>query len=627
MKVFLKIAKIFGITIAAIVLLLFVIYLFLPKQPDEIMAFDDPWHVNRPVAHANTFMASTGTPWATRAALDVMSRGGNAVDAAVAALLALNVTNGQEASFPGVAPVLVYDAKTGKVWGYTGAGTAPKKATIELFTSQGYETIPSLNIWAQLIPASPDVIFALLKRYGTKSFGELSSYAIKLAEEGFPATALMVRDLDMNIIERFAYYILMPYNVQVYLKGQWWRPLSHKEKFTRPDLAKTFRAMAAAEKRALDETGSREKGLIAARNCFYKGPLAERIVAFHEREGGLFTKEDLSNYSGYWEKPITGRFAEYTICSNDTWCQGPVVPLALQILDGIDLESMGHNTPEYLHTVIQAIELAIADREAYFGDPKFVKVPIKELLDQSYAAERRKAMTPGKAFPGMPAAGKPENERGALRVPVSEDKGALALNDFNFGRDTSYLTVIDGRGNAVSLTPSDFPLSPMVPGTGMTLGIRMVQFRLDPDHPTALQPGKRPRITPNPSMVLKNGKLFMSFGTPGGDFQPQGIIQVFLNIVVFGMDPQEAINAPRFRSQNFPDSFAPHTSYPSQVLLEKKLYDSVGTHLAALGYDVVEKEDWDGSTFGAVCAIIRDQKTGKLIGGADPRQESWAEGR
>jgi gamma-glutamyltranspeptidase/glutathione hydrolase len=192
--------------------------------------------------------------------------------------------------------------------------------------------------------------------------------------------------------------------------------------------------------------------------------------------------------------------------------------------------------------------------------------------------------------------------------------------------DTSYLAVTDAAGNSVSLTPSDFPVSPMVPGTGLCLGIRMTQFRLDPEHPAALVPGKRPRVTPNASMVTKDGRLVMTFGTPEGDQQPQALTQVFLNLMVFGMNIQDAIDAPRFRSRNFPDSFSPHEYHPGSLLLEQGLYDAVGKELEVMGYNIEVVEDWN-SDMGAVCAIIRDSETGKLIGGADPRQENWADGR
>jgi gamma-glutamyltranspeptidase / glutathione hydrolase len=629
MKLLLKILKIMAMTIAGLVLVLTVTYLFLPKGPRETMPIDDPYGKDRPAARADKYMVSAGNPWAARAACNVLERGGNAVDAAVAGMLVLNVTYGEAASFPGVAPVLVYDAASGKVKGYTGAGTAPAAATMEFYRDKkGYKTMPKMSILAQLLPASPDVITALLKQHGTMSFEELSAPAASLAEEGFPVHRMMLNNLDLNIFQRLGFAILMPYNAKVYLGGQWWRPLHHGERFRRPELAKVFRAMAGAERAARSRGGSREAGLDAVRDYFYRGPVAEAIVRFHRENGGLFTKEDLAGYRGRWEEPLSGRFGPYTVYSNRTWCQGAVVPLALQILEGIDLKSLGHNSPEYIHAVLQAIELAMADRERHMGDPDFVKVPARGLLSREYAAERRKLMTPGRAFGTTPPPGDPGRFEGAGAViEVRNPAASLALNETGgHWHDTSYISVVDAGGNAVSLTPSDFPQSPMVPGTGLTLGIRMTQFRLDPSHPSALAPGKRPTITPNPSMVLKDGKLFMSFGTPGGDMQTQAIVQTFLNVAVFGMDPQEAVKAPRFRSLNWPDSFSPHRYSPGAVELERALAVSAGGALRRMGYRVAEKDDGNYA-FSAVCIVLRDPATGKLVGGADPREESWAQGK
>jgi gamma-glutamyltranspeptidase/glutathione hydrolase len=237
-------------------------------------------------------------------------------------------------------------------------------------------------------------------------------------------------------------------------------------------------------------------------------------------------------------------------------------------------------------------------------------------------------MTPGKAFGQMPPAGDPWNYAAAGFAAESLTADAVVADNkdsnYTFGKDTSYITVVDSQGNAVSLTPSDFPESPMIPGTGLNLGTRMTQFYIDENHVNGLMPGKRPRITPNPSMVLKDGELFMSFGTPGGDSQTQAIVQVFLNVTVFGMDLQEAISAPRFLSLNWPDSFAPHEYCPGQISIEEPLYAEVAQDMKAMGYKVNQYRNWD-NTFGSVCAIIRDP-SGHLYGAADPREVSWAEG-
>lgn len=629
-KVF-KILKWIAIVGVVVFIILGLLWILLPTGPRERMEFDDPWHENRVAVIGENYMVVTGTPQATKAAVKTLENGGNAYDASVAALLGLNVTFGEAASFPGVAPTLIYDSSSGEVRGYVGAGKAPSKATIELFENEGHEEIPKTNIKSQLLPASPDVLTTLLQEHGTTSFSEVSSPAISLAENGFPVHNPMLKNLDMGIIERLGFKLLMPYNVEVYLDGQWWRPLHYRERFTRPDLANTFRKMGRREREVLNENKSREQALQAVRDYFYEGPIAQKIVDFHEKKGGLFTLKDLENYEGYWEEPITGEYGDYTVYSNRTWCQGAVVPMALQILAEKDLKSMGHNSPEYIHTVNQAVELAMADREAYFGDPDFVDVPVKGLLSENYADARRKAMTPGKAFTSMPEPGDAWQFQSGTGEPYqydTEQAGAKKEKpNFSAGKDTSYLCIVDSEGNVVSMTPSDFPMTPMVPETGLTLGNRMTQFKLDPKHPDSLKPGKRPRITPAPGLVTKNDEFFLVFGTPGGDMQPQAMIQVFLNIVEFGMDPQEAVEAYRFRSKNFPASFSYQEYLPGTIELESSLYEKTGKALENMGYEVKERKDWSYNDFGAVCVIIRDPDNGQLIGGAGPRQQSWAEGK
>ncbi len=645
-----------AILLLILVLALGITYLFLPTGPREQMEFDDPYHVSRSTVEGEQFMVSTGTKWGTAAAVDILEAGGNAFDAGMAALLALNVTYPAPAGFAGVAPTLIYDSSTGEVASYSGLGTAPAAANIELFQSRrdmftrkgflkslanldyflsGEERVmPEMSILSQLIPASPDAIVAILDRHGTKSFSEISAAAIRLAEEGFPVDQAMLNYMDFDIIERYVFSRIMPYNAEIYLDGQWWRPLHHKERFIQEDLASTLRSMADAEQDALQEGASRSEALQAVRDHFYEGPIADTIVEFHQNEGGLFTHEDLSQFRGRWEDSVSGEYGPYTIYANDTWNQGAVVPMTMQFLEDIDLKEMGHNSPAYVHTVLQALELAMADREAYFGDPLFVDVPIEGLLSSNYAADRRRDMTPHRAYGEMPEPGDPwayqdssggENES---KSHLEQIEPPAANGNINAERhlDTTYLSVIDDEGNAISLTPSDFPLTPMVPGTGMILGNRMIQFRLDPEHPAALEPGKRPRLTPNPGMVLKEGDLFMSFGTPGGDMQPQAMVQVFLNIVVFGMDPQEAIDAPRFRTHNFPDSFSPHTYKPGVIELEAPLYAQLAEELEQMGYEVEKSAKWYYE-MGSVCLTMKDGESGKILGAADPRESSWADGK
>ncbi len=622
-----------GVLVAAVAIALAAVAL-IPRGPREAMPYDDRTRRPRQLVVAREHAAVAGTPWATRAAVEVLERGGNACDAAVAALLVVNVTHAEAASFPGVAPAVVYDAASGRVRSYVGAGTAPAAATLERFRRRGWTSVPFFHLWAQLVPASPDVVVVLLRDCGSRSFAELAEPAIEIAREGFPAHAVMVSNLDLPLWRRMLFAWKMPYNAKVFMDGEWWRRLHLHERMRFGDLADTLAAMAAAERAALAAGGGRREGLQAVRDHFYRGPIARAIDAFHRREGGLMTAGDLAAYAGGWEQPVTGAWGDYRIHSNGAWSQGMVAPLALGILDGVDLAPLGHNSPRYVHAVAQALELAIADRDAWVGDPRFVDVPMAELTGAAYAERRRRAMT-GRAFgalpapgrpAGVPAAGTPARTAGGAgrTAPGRTAPGRTALAGW-LGQDTSQVAVVDSAGNAVVLTPSDFPATPMVPGTGLTLGNRMTQFRLDPEHPGSLEPGKRPRITPHAIVVTREGRLHLATSTPGGDMQPQALVQVFLNLHVFGMDLQAAIDAPRFYSISAPSSFAPHEAHPATLRLEVDLYARAATGLRGLGYTVHEDPAWD-KDFGAVGAILV-APDGRLHAGADPREETTAGGR
>jgi gamma-glutamyltranspeptidase/glutathione hydrolase len=547
----------------------------------------------------------------------------------------LNVTHGEAASFPGIAPLVIYDAATKTARSYIGAGTAPAAATLERYLSKGYKTVPDLNILSQLVPASPDVIISLLNDYGTMSFGELSAEAIRIARAGFPIHEIMFKNMNFSLLNLIGYQVLFPYNTKVYLGGQFWRPLSYKDRLTLPDLAGSLEAMASAEAAALKAGGDRRAGLQAVRDYFYKGPLAAAIADLHTKKGGLMTAADLAGYAGAWEKPVVGSYGDYEFFANGPWSQGPVGPLALQILEGIDLKNLGHNSPRYIHTVAQAIELAMADREGYMGDPAFVKVPLEEMMSKAYAASRRAQMT-ARAFGPLPAPGKLGAtgylEPAPLSLPTvspgpslpSTPIASTLLSGARIGKDTSQIVIVDRKGNAIAMTPSDFPKSPMVPGTGLTLGDRMTQFRLDPKSPDVIAPGKRPRVSPQALVVLRKGEFFMAYSSPGEDMQTQALVQVFLNMAVFGMGLEEAIEAPRFRDVSMPASFAPHQAYPGTLLLEAALYDKAAAGLAELGYTTKRNPDWD-NTFGAVGAVLREGKS--LLAGSDPREEGTAAGR
>jgi len=631
-KHFEKFLKWAGISILALIVLMAGIYALLPKGPRDLMDYNDRTRQPRQLFSGKQYAAVTGTPWATAAALSVLERGGSACDAAVSALLVLNITHGEATSFPGVAPALVYNAQTGQVRSYIGAGKAPEAATIERFAARGFKTVPELDIWAQLVPASPDVLTALLNDCGTLSFSELAAPAIQIAREGFPAHAIFQRNPDLSTLERFGFAILLPENTRVFLRGEWWRPIHLHDRMTFPDLANTLQALADAEQSALQSGGTRSDGIQAVRDYFYQGVIAQEIDTMHKDQHGLMTYNDLATYSGGWETPVTGNYGEYTFYGNGTWSQGIMEPLILQILEGVDLKSMGHNSPQYIHTVAQAIEIAMADRDAYVADPAFVNVPLETLLSKPYATQRREKMT-ASAFGNLPApgeiagfqAGSAETDFPQPAAGFNLTETLASLSDFTIGQDTSQVAIVDAQGNAVVITPSDFPKTPMLPGTGLNLGNRMNQFRLNPANVNALQPGKRPRITPHAVIVFKNDKFFMAYNTPGGDTQAQTLVQVFLNLVIFDMDIQQAISAPRFYSISAPSSFAPHEFTPGGLRLEADLFATAADGLKALGYLPEEAPAWD-KDFGAVGAILRGAD-GSLYAGADPREETSAGGR
>jgi gamma-glutamyltranspeptidase/glutathione hydrolase len=360
------------------------------------------------------------------------------------------------------------------------------------------------------------------------------------------------------------------------------------------------------------------------RDYFYEGPLAKKIVQLHKQESGLISADDLANYSGYWEEPLSGDFQNFEIKTNGTWTQGIVVPMVMQILDGIDLKSMQHNSEQYVHTVAQAIELVMSDREVFIGDPNFNDVPLKQLLSKKYAALRRELIIEN-AYKSMPQAGAPRAMQ-AHGQTLNLNPQVASLYYKHIGKDTSYISIVDKDGNSVSMTPSDFPNSPMVPDTGMTMGIRMTQFRLDESHPSSLEPGKRPRVTPHALMLFNKSdqSLYMSLGTPGADMQTQALVQVLLNHLVFDMDIQTAVEQPRFRSQNFPSSFSPHSYSPATLDLEEELYQSISDDLKKRGYTTKRFEKLHNH-FSAVGAIVI--KDGRLYAGADPREGTTAIGK
>jgi gamma-glutamyltranspeptidase/glutathione hydrolase len=558
------------------------------------------------------WMVSAGHPLAAQAAARILHDGGNAVDAGVAAGIALGVVHPDMVSFAGVAPILVHLAGAGETWEVTGVGPYPRKVSSDFYRTRCGGEIPH-GVLRSVVPASPDAWCAALARWGTLSFARVAAPALDWAEQGFPLSVF-----SAYLIGRSAdAYRRWPSSAALYLPGGAPPPPGYR--FVQAELAETIRTMMAAERRARGR--GRAGGIRAARDAFYRGEIARRIAAFHEREGGLLTLEDLAAFEVEVAPALRASFREYEIASCGFSCQGPVLLQMLQLLEGDDLASLGQNSPEALHLIAEAMKLAFADREAYYGDPRHVKVPADGLLSKVYAARRRALVRPDRAWPDMPPPGDPQGlaplRNGASPAPVIQGPAAVF--------DTAYVAVVDAEGNGFSATASDPSLdSPVVPGVGCVVSPRGSQGWLVPGHPSEVAPGKRPRLTPAPAMAFRDGRLFMPFGTPGGDVQQQAMLQVFLNIAVFGLAPQAAVEAPRIATRSFPDSFWPHPSAPGLLEVERRIPPGTRAALAAMGHRISEWPEWDWRA-GAVSAVVLG-RDGTLMAGADPRRGAHAVG-
>jgi gamma-glutamyltranspeptidase/glutathione hydrolase len=557
---------------------------------------------------------SAGHYLATHAGFTILEAGGNAIDAGVAAGLAIDVLQTDRVNFGGVAPQMIYRAKDRSVHSIDGLGVWPKAASAQHFVDKHGGLIPP-GVERCVVPAAPDAWLTALERFGTMSFGDVASAAIRFASEGFP----MYPSLSRFIANKRAAYERWPSSAKVFLpRGRVPQP---GEIFVQAELGRTLQFLADEERRVARRKG-RKAGLDAVRKAFYEGDIAARVVKFIRREGGFMSREDFAGYRVRFEPTVKTRFAGIELHACGPWSQGPVLPMTLNLLKGYDLKALGHNSPEYIHLLVEALKLSFSDRHNYFGDPKFVDVPMKGLMSERYAAYRRSLIDRAKAWTEMPPAGDPRTLSALANrwMPEPETEHGPGPGD------TSYLCVVDKDRNAFSATPSDgSDQTPIIPGVGIVCSGRGTQSWTDAGHPSSVAPGKRPRLTPNPALAFKNGELLMPFGTPSGDVQTQAMLQVFLNINVFGMAPQDAVEAPRFATYNYPGSFQPHPYFPGRLQIENRIEHPVSDALEALGHKVFR---WDDTTprAGSVCAIVNDRKHGVLHGGADPRRPAYVLG-
>ena len=569
----------------------------------------------RPLIAGTRHVVVAGHALAAHAGFAILEAGGNAIDAGVGAAIALAVVESELVNVAGVAPMIIRLAETGEVVTIDGLGHWPAAMTPDLFMREHGGQIPE-GILRTVVPAAPAAWITALERYGTLGFGDVAGAAIRFAGDGFVMYPLMAELIAKNAdsLRRW------PANEAIYLPGG--SPPEPGDRFVQTDLAGTLQYMADEERAAASK--GRQAGLAAARDAFYRGDIAAAIVAYHNAEGGLLGAADLADFAVEVAPPVSVPFADGDIYTCGPWCQGPALAQTLGMLSGIDLAAMGHNSPDYVHTVAEALKLAFADRERYYGDPRFVDVPIEGLLSAAYAEERRRLIRPDVAWSGMAPAGDP-------RVLAAEASAAGSAPVAAAGApraplDTSYVSAVDGTGNVFSATPSDIAFdTPVIPGTGLCVSSRGSQSWGDPDHPSSVAPGKRPRLTPNPALAIDRQGGVTAVGTPGGDVQVQAMVQALLNVKVFGMNAQVAVEAPRFAVYSFPDSFAPHETYAGRLNLEAAIADSAGTALADLGHDV---HAWPEKIWlaGSVCMLRTDPVSGIHNGAADPRRTGYALG-
>lgn len=525
----------------------------------------------RSIVRAQHGMVASSQPLASQAGLDVLKRGGNAVDAAIAMAAVLNVTEPMMTGIGGDAFALVYWAKTKELKGLNASGRAPRALSLDYFAKKKRTRMPEFGMESITVPGAFDGWETLLDKYGTMKLAELLAPAIDYAEHGFPVMEKAAEDWEAEVNKLRQ----TPAASANYLVDG--RAPRAGEIFRQANLARTFRTLTRG-----------------GRKAFYEGEIAEQIADYCQKNGGFISRADLAAQKSEWVEPISTDYRGYTVYELPPNGQGLTALLALNILEGFDLKVLSAERDRYYHTLIEATKLAFADRSRYIADPAFAKVPVTQLLSKEYAAGRRALIDPNKAL-DSPAPG-----------------------EINVGSDTTYLSVIDKDGNAVSFINSLFDAfgSGIVAGdTGIVLQNRGSGFSLDPSHPNHLEPGKRPFHTLIPALVFKGDKLFLSFGVMGGAIQPQGHVQVLVNIIDLGMELQQAIDAPRFR----------YTSGRS-VLLEDEIPANIIQSLLEKGHLRGSPPGVLRSSMGGGQAIMIDPLSGTLLGASDPRKDGCALG-
>jgi gamma-glutamyltranspeptidase/glutathione hydrolase len=602
----------------------------------------------KPPLHAKHWMAITGKPLAATAGSMIFQRGGNAVDAACA-MIAATSTMWDTLSWGGETQALIYNPHTGKVIGINALGVAPSGATASFYKSKGMKYPPEYGPLAAVTPGTPGGILVMLAEFGKLSLKDVLGPSIQLAD-GYPIEAQLANTIEREKKRlkewRYSRELLLPH------LGDKREAPEAGEIFRQPDLAATLRKLVEAEQQALASGKNRKAAIYAANDRFYKGDIASELTRAVKEEGGLITAADLANWQVRIEEPVKTNYRGIEVFKLTHWTQGPALLQALNILENSDLKAMGYNSSRYIHALYQAMNLAFADRDFYYGDPYFPpEEPIRGLLSKEYAKERAARINwkrndpgagPGDPYPfqgqtnpyralldlwNIPSAttktSTPSATRNVLR-PISQLSAGAADDNFNrsFYAGTTSVEAADEEGWVVSVTPSGGWIPAVIAGhTGVGLSQRAQSFVTDAkENPfNVIEPGKHPRVTLTPTLALKNGKPYLAFAVQGGDSQDQNLLQFFLNVVEFGMTVQEAVEAPNMNSFQMRSSFGEHETRPGRILLADSIPAWTRLELRKMGYELTFEE----RTSGPINAIMLDVKHGTMWGGSSNHGEDY----
>jgi gamma-glutamyltranspeptidase/glutathione hydrolase len=603
----------------------------------------------KPPLHGKHWMAITGKPLAATVGAMIFQKGGNAVDAACA-MIAATCTMWDTLSWGGETQALIYNPHTGKVIGIDALGVAPKGATAAFYKSKGMKYPPEYGPLAAVTPGTPGGILVMLAEYGKLSLKEVLEPSIQMAD-GYPIEAQLA-----NTIERQKKWLQQwRYSREVMLKhpGQKREAPEAGEIFSQPDLAATLRKLVEAESQALRAGKNRRQAIYSAYDRFYKGDIAREIARGVKEEGGLITTEDLADWKVRIEEPVKTDYRGIEVYKLTHWTQGPAMLQTLNILESFDLKAMGYNSARYINTIYQAMSLAFADRDFYYGDPYFPpEEPIRGLLSKEYAKERAKQINPERNDPNI-APGDPYAYQGqtnpyrsllekwnnrttaaltSISMPNQTAASPTSRNSLSVSSDedfrrsfyagTTSVEAADEEGWVVSVTPSGGWVPAVIAGrTGIGLSQRAQSFVTDAaEGPfNVIEPGKRPRVTLTPTLALKDGKPYLAFAVQGGDSQDQNLLQFFLNVVEFGMTVQEAVEAPNINSFQMRSSFGEHEIRPGRILLAESMPSWIRAELRRMGYELTFEE----RTSGPINAIMFDSRHGTMWGGSSNHGEDY----